>query len=157
MTRLFGIVFSFLLLANTAFASGSEKPYINTELQTERQYYTDIAIGGYDPVAYFTQSAAVLGMPEYSYDFEDAIWYFASAEHRDMFASDPERYAPQFGGYCAYAVSQGGTAPVNPDLFTIHNDRLYLNLSESVQRRWLRDIERFIRLGEANWPDVLQE
>lgn len=157
MTRFLAIFVGLFLMASTAFASGSEKPYINTELNTNLDHHEGIAIGGFDPVAYFMQNAAVLGSPEFSFFYEDADFFFVSAENRDLFATDPERYAPQFGGYCAYAVSQGGTAPVNPELFTIYNDKLYLNLSESTNNRFLRDIDRHIRQAERNWPDVLQQ
>ncbi len=156
MKKLFSFVAGLLLISNMAFASGSEKDFINREVNTNLDYFEDVAIGGYDTVEYFKSAGAVLGVPEFNHQWEDATWYFVSEENRDLFAANPDQYAPQFGGYCAYAVANGATAPINPELFTIHNDKLYLNLSESVQARWLRSIDRFIRQGEANWPDVLE-
>lgn len=155
MLKMFKFVFAALLVSQAAMASGTEKPYINTEVNTSRGSFTDVAIGGYDPVAYFTQSEAVLGNSQFNYDHEDAIWYFASAENRDLFAANPDRYTPQFGGYCAYAVAQGSTAAIDPDQFTIYNDKLYLNLNRQINQRWRANIDEYIRLGEANWPDVL--
>src|SRR5437016_4674828 len=85
-----------------------------------------IAIKGYDPVAYFTQSKPVKGSSAFTYQWMNATWWFASAEARDEFARIPEKYAPQYGGYCAYGVSQGHTAPIDPEAWTIVEGKLYL-------------------------------
>ena len=84
-----------------------------------------------------------------------ATWRFSSEENRAAFAANPEAYAPQYGGYCAYAVSQGYTASTTPEAWTIVEDKLYLNFSTSVRRRWERDIPGHIAAANANWPDVL--
>jgi YHS domain-containing protein len=114
-----------------------------------------VAVDGSDVVAYFTQDAPVKGSPGFAHDWNGARWYFASAAHRDAFAAGPAVYAPQYGGYCAYAVSEGYTAPTVPDAWKIVDGKLYLNFSRRIQRRWERDIPARIAAGNANWPGVL--
>ena len=114
-----------------------------------------IAIDGTDPTGYFTAGAPVAGDPAITLDWQGATWRFASAEARALFEGDPQRYAPQFGGYCAWAVAEGYTASTVPDAWTLHDGKLYLNFSRGVRRRWERDIPGNIARGEANWPGVL--
>ncbi len=114
-----------------------------------------LAIHGYDPVAYFTEGEPVLGSPDHSIIHNGATWQFSSAANLAAFEGDPERYGPRFGGYCAYAASQGYLAPTVPEAWTIHEDRLYLNFSIRVRRLWSRDIAGNIAKGEANWPGIL--
>lgn len=116
-----------------------------------------VAIRGADPVAYFTQGEAVIGSAEFEHEWNGATWQFASAEHRDLFASNPEEYAPQYGGYCAWAVSQGATASVEPEAWRIVDGKLYLNFDKRVQQRWEQDIEGNIALADENWPGVLTQ
>jgi YHS domain-containing protein len=111
-----------------------------------------IAVRGTDVVAYVTQGRPVAGRAEFSQDWRGATWRFASAAHRDMFAADPERYAPAYGGFCAFAVSEGYTAPIDPAAWRIVDGRLYLNYSRSVQSRWEGDIPGRVARGDANWP-----
>ncbi|MFN3955537.1 MAG: YHS domain-containing (seleno)protein [Pararhodobacter sp.] len=117
-------------------------------------YFTDngLALRGYDPVAYFQQARPVRGTPEHSLHWGGAEWRFASAENRAAFVAAPEAYAPQYGGYCAWAVSQGYTAPIDPNAWRIVDGRLYLNYSRSIHRRWERDIPGHIQRADANWP-----
>jgi len=112
------------------------------------------AIEGHDPVAYFTDGKPVKGKAEYSHDWMGATWRFVSAGHRDAFAADPERYAPQYGGFCAWAVSQGYTAEIDPAAWHIENGRLYLNYSKSVQARWAQDIPGNIAKADGHWPGL---
>ncbi len=114
-----------------------------------------IAIRGADPVAYFTQGSYVAGSADYTYEWGGAIWQFASAENRDLFASSPGQYAPQYGGFCAWAVSQGYTAPVDPTAWEIVDGKLYLNFDARIQRRWERDIPGNIARADQNWPAVV--
>jgi YHS domain-containing protein len=114
-----------------------------------------IAIKGYDPVAYFTVQRPVKGSEEYEYSWKGAVWLFASAEDRDLFRADPEKYAPKYGGYCAYAVSQGKLADIDPASWTVFQRRLYLNLNKDVQNLWARDMEEYIRRADENWPRML--
>lgn len=115
-----------------------------------------IAIDGTDAVAYFTEGKPVVGSPEFAYDWMGATWHFSTAENRDAFAADPEAYAPQYGGYCAYAVSEGYTASTVPEAWKIVDGKLYLNFSRRIQRRWERDIPGHIESANANWPSVLE-
>lgn len=114
-----------------------------------------VAINGFDPVAYFTQSAPVEGSSEYTVDYMGAEFRFATAENADLFKANPEAYAPQYGGYCAYAVSKGGTAKTDPDAWTVYDGKLYLNFNRTVRGIWGRDIPGNIAKADANWPDVL--
>ena len=116
--------------------------------------FTGTAIEGVDPVAYFTQGKPVEGKSALSHDWMDATWYFASAENRDRFAADPEKYAPQYGGYCAWAVAQGYTAKIDPEAWKIVDGKLYLNYSKDVQAQWARDVPGNISKGDANWPKL---
>lgn len=110
-----------------------------------------LAIRGTDPVAYFTEGRPVAGKPDFSYTWNDATWQFASAEHRDQFAENPEQYAPQYGGFCAFAVSQGKTATTDPEAWKIVDGKLYLNYSRERQIMWEKDIPGNIQKADANW------
>jgi YHS domain-containing protein len=111
-----------------------------------------VAIRGTDPVAYHTTGRPTPGRPEFTHAWRGATWRFASAANRDLFAADPERYAPAYGGFCAWAVAQGYTAPIDPAAWRIVDGRLYLNYDRSIQRRWERDIPGFIRSANGHWP-----
>ena len=115
------------------------------------------AIRGYDPVAYFTQKRPVEGREAFSREWRGAIWRFSSAENRRLFRADPQKYAPRYGGYCAYAVSRGYTASIDPDAWRIVDGKLYLNYSRSVQRLWEEDIPGNVRRADGNWPRLLKE
>lgn len=119
--------------------------------------YTElgIAVDGSDVVAYFTEGRPVAGKPDITLDWRGASWRFASAANRDTFIASPERYAPQYGGYCAYAMSEGYIAPTVPEAWRIVDGKLYLNFSVRVLRIWERDIPGRIARGNANWPGVL--
>jgi len=110
------------------------------------------ALKGYDAVAYFKEGKPVKGKDEFRHDWMGAKWYFASAANRDAFAQNPEKYAPQFGGYCAWAVSQGYTAAIDPTAWKIVEGKLYLNYSKEVQQKWESDIPGHIKKAQENWP-----
>jgi YHS domain-containing protein len=112
------------------------------------------AIDGYDPVAYFKQNKPVKGSTTYTATHQGSTFRFASAANRDAFVAEPEKFAPQYGGFCAYAVAGGYKAKIEPDAFTIVSGRLYLNYDQSIQRRWRRDIPGYIGKGDRNWPEV---
>lgn len=120
-----------------------------------RTLFGGLAIDGYDPVAYFVDGKPVEGRKEFSWSWNGATWRFASAEHRDLFVAAPEKYAPQYGGYCAWAVSQGYTAGIDPDAWTVRDGKLYLNYDLDVQKKWLADPDGLIAKGDANWPKLL--
>jgi YHS domain-containing protein len=113
-----------------------------------------LAIDGHDPVAYFTEQKPVKGSPEFRVEFEGSNFQFASAAHRDTFAANPEKFVPQYGGYCAYGMAKGYKAKIDPAAFTVVGDKLYLNYSETVRSQWLTDIPGYIRKADTNWPDV---
>lgn len=115
-----------------------------------------IAINGYDPVAYFTEGKAVAGDPAITSDWNGVLLQFASAANKATYDADPETYAPQYGGYCAFAVSKGATAPTDPEAWTIHDGKLYLNFSIGVRATWRKDIPGNVAKADANWPKVLE-
>ncbi len=140
------VVLSLLVAAASAHA----KDEINSSL------FGSIAIKGTDPVAYFENQGPVKGKKDYEYEWKGAKWRFSSAENRDLFIADPERYAPQYGGYCAYAVSQGYTAGIDPEAWSIVDGKLYLNYSLDVQKDWEAMRDAYIEAANKNWPGVLK-
>ncbi|PWJ16237.1 YHS domain-containing (seleno)protein [Jannaschia seohaensis] len=114
-----------------------------------------VAIDGTDPVAYFTEGRPVAGDAAITHDWNGATWRFSTEANRADFAADPEAYAPQYGGYCAWAVAEGYTASTVPEAWEIVDGKLYLNYSRRIQRRWERDIPGNISRADANWPGVL--
>lgn len=126
-------------------------------LEAVNQSFLGIAIKGVDPVAYFLEGKAIEGERRYSYHWNQAEWRFSSAENLQRFKQDPEQYAPQFGGYCAWAVSQGYSAGIDPEAWSIVNDKLYLNYSKSVQKTWSLNMQHNIETAEQNWPRLLAD
>jgi YHS domain-containing protein len=114
-----------------------------------------VAVQGYDVVAYFTGNAAVKGSAQLAHAWNGVEWRFASPEHRDAFVKDPARYAPAFGGYCAYGVSRGYAVDIDPEAFAVVDGTLYLNYSRSVQRTWNEDRSGYIAKARQRWPEIL--
>lgn len=114
-----------------------------------------VAIRGADPVAYFNAGGYVAGSPSYTHEWGGATWQFANVQNRDLFASNPTQYAPQYGGFCAWAVSRGYTAAVDPTAWKIVDGKLYLNFDARIQGRWEQDIPGNIAKANQNWPGVL--
>lgn len=125
--------------------------------EINQSFIGSVAIEGTDPVAYFLEKKAVEGSSDFTHQWKGAKWRFKNAANRDAFAADPEKYAPQFGGYCSWAVSQGYTASIDPEAWTIFKGKLYLNYSKSVRNQWSQDIPGNIAKGEKNWPKVLDK
>jgi YHS domain-containing protein len=140
------IAFSSLFIAAPAYAD---------EAPVYTSFLSRVAVSGYDPVAYFTDGRPVRGSQQFSTTYQGYEYRFASAAHRDAFRAAPARYLPQYGGYCAWAVSQGYTASADPTNWRIVDGRLYLNYNDEIQRRWEQDIPGHIRNANANWPNVL--
>lgn len=115
------------------------------------------AIKGYDPVAYFASGQPQKGSKAFAHAWNGATWLFASEAHRAAFAAEPGKYAPQFGGYCAWAVSQGYTADIDPEAWRIVDGKLYLNYSPNIQKQWEEDVAGNIAKGEKNWPEMLKK
>ncbi|MEC7309061.1 YHS domain-containing (seleno)protein [Vibrio gigantis] len=114
----------------------------------------DLAIKGYDPVAYFANEGPVKGTSEFTATYKNAIYNFANSENRDEFRANPEAYAPQYGGYCAFGVAMGKKFETDPQAWKIEDGKLYLNLDKSVQKRWLENTQEFIQDADSNWTTI---
>lgn len=126
---------------------------------TDTIFYQEkgIAIKGTDAVAYFTEGKPVKGDKNFSYQWGNATWWFKNAENKNLFAQNPEKYAPQYGGFCAWAVSQNYTAPIDPQAWTIVDGKLYLNYNKRIRSRWEKDIQGNITKGDRNWIGILAD
>lgn len=116
-----------------------------------------VAIRGYDPVAYFTEGAPVKGDPQFRHEWNGVAWLFSSRDNLERFQADPERFAPQFGGFCAFGMSRGYKVGTDPAAFTVHEGKLYLNYSLPVQATWLKDTGAYIDKAEVNWTTLEHE
>jgi YHS domain-containing protein len=116
--------------------------------------HSGVAIKGYDPVAFFKQNKPVRGNDDLRFDYKGSTFVFASAENRAAFAADPVKYAPQYGGYCAFGTARGYKADIDPSTFTVVDGRLYLNYNTQVQKEWAGDRARFIGQANERWPTV---
>jgi YHS domain-containing protein len=135
------------LIGHGAVAAAEER--INTG------YFGNVAIQGYDPVAYFTMDKAVQGSEELAYDWLGTSWHFANAEHRQRFAAEPIKYAPQYGGYCAIGVAFGElVANIDPEAWFIADGKLYLQYSKAVDADFRADRTALLSDAEANWDEV---
>ena len=150
-----------LLLAGAAAlffsTSAMAEPPVNTLKNSFFGGRTDTAINGYDTVAYFTVGKPVKGLDNLAYEWMGAKWKFSSQANLDLFKANPEKYAPQYGGYCAYGVTQDGLVKVEPHLFTVRDGKLYLNYDDGIQAKWLKDSEAFIRQADAKFPALLKK
>ncbi|MFN3999987.1 YHS domain-containing (seleno)protein [Algoriphagus sp.] len=115
------------------------------------------AIGGYDPVAYFTEKKPVKGKEEFKSIYQDANWYFSSAANKELFDENPQSYAPQYGGYCAFGVAGGYKAKISPDAWTVVDNKLYLNYNQNVQKNWIKDQSEMIKKADSNWITVKEK
>lgn len=115
------------------------------------------AISGYDPVAYFTEGKPVAGSADITAAYKGATFRFASTANRDAFVAEPARYAPRYGGFCAFAAAHGAKAKSEPDAFSIVDGKLYLNFDKGVHDRWLQDVPGNIARGDENWPTIKDE
>jgi hypothetical protein len=139
------IVGVFLLLTAAAHAD----PSIRINKDADR-----VAIGGYDSVAYFTEGRPVEGIPELVYEWQDALWRFSRPEHLAIFAENPERYAPRYGGFCTGGMALGVRWVVDPEAWAIVDDRLYLNFLKSDRDDFVADPEPYLQKADANWETL---
>ena len=139
------------LLLSAPLAAHAKSPEIFTGL------VAGTAVGGYDPVAYFTDGKPVAGRADITHQWKGATWRFSSEKNRETFKANPEKYAPQYGGYCAWAVSQGYTAKGDPNYWKIVDGKLYLNYDAGVQKNWEKNIPGHIASANKNWPKVLEK
>jgi len=126
-------------------------------METKQQKITKktfggLALRGYDPVAYFTEGRPVKGHKEFTYEYAGAHWRFASAGNRDLFAADPEKYAPQYGGFCAWGISQAKFFDGDPQIWKVVGGKLYVNYNKEIEKTWEQDIPGFIGKADNNWP-----
>jgi len=119
---------------------------------TEVNIVDGFAVHGYDVVAYFKQGRPVPGVNGFTADYDGATYRFASAANRDAFAADPDRYAPQYGGYCAFGTAMGRKFDGDPTAWAIVDGKLYLNLNKDVQAKWKQNVPGYLRGAENNWP-----
>lgn len=115
------------------------------------------AIRGYDPVAFFKESKPVRGVDSLSYVYKEVQWLFSSAENLAAFKADPDKYTPQYGGYCAYGTADGHKAPTQPETWTIVNDKLYFNYNLKVKQSWDKNRAALIEKADEQWPAVKQQ
>ena len=143
--KLFFFFVGTMLLMNSAMAGS---PVVNPE--------GDAAVQGYDVMAYWNKGEPEKGNPEISFEYDGASWHFVSVENRDKFAAEPEKYAPQYGGYCAYAAAKGSVVSIDVNAWSIHDDKLYLNYNRAVSAIWSLDKAGYIVKADANWPKILE-
>lgn len=140
------LLISVALLLSISFSSIAQQPELFS--------VSGKAIKGYDPVAYFTKGKAVQGDPKIVYTWRGSNWYFSSAEHLKAFQENPEKYSPQYGGYCAYGMADGHKAPTDNEAWTILNGKLYLNYNLDVQKMWKEKQAEYIITADKNWPEL---
>ena len=139
------IIVSTLVLIMVVAAWSQQSPVFVTD---------DGALRGYDVVAFFQEQKPVLGSKTITHAWNGAVWHFVSEENKNTFAADPEKYAPQYGGYCAYGMSNGYKAPTQIDTWTIVDGKLYFNYNKQVQKDWNSKQAELIQKANQNWPTV---
>jgi len=143
-----GLIIAFLLICTQAHAA---KDPIYTSLLNNK------AVGGYDAVSYFQDDGIpTKGKKQFKLEYKGADWFFTSQQNLDLFKQEPEKYAPQFGGYCAYALASNETVKGDPLEYHIHNEKLYLNINAKYKKIWIDDKLNYIDKGDANWPSALE-
>lgn len=128
--------------------------FVTTSLSAQTHVKEGIALQGYDPVAYFIDGKAINGTDSIRATYGTATYCFASDAHKEIFLKNPAQYEPQFGGFCAYGMSKGYKAPVDPKAFTIVHDKLYLNYSLEVRDEWQKEREIRIQRAEQHWEKL---
>jgi len=143
------LVTSFLIFSGGCSLFGAG----NLDASTTAVYKNSegLALEGFDPVAYFKENLPRMGNPEFTADYDGAKWQFVSAENREEFKKEPAKYAPQYGGYCAWAVGHNYTAKGDPNAWKIVDDKLYLNYNQDVREKWQQEIPKYVSEGDKNW------
>lgn len=140
------IKYLILLTVSLLFMKGFAKDPVYTPL------FNNNSASGYDVVAYFKEDKAVKGKKDFKTEYRGANWLFSTKENLDLFKKEPEKYAPQYGGYCAYALAvSGDLVSSDPKAWTIYNSKLYMNYSISVRDKWRGDKDNFIKKADSNW------
>lgn len=141
-------LFFFVLIAAPSISQAKDEIYTS--------FFSDKAVSGYDVVAYFTEGKPVQGKSQLSTNYKGATWQFSSQQNLELFIANPEKYEPQYGGYCAYAVAKGDTASADPKQWSIIDGKLYLNYNEEINTTWKKDTKGYIESADRNWPNVLE-
>jgi YHS domain-containing protein len=155
--RLFKYVFAGMILLLLMLIVTTVKAQHNVELIFNNTNEKGVILDGYDPVAFFTDNKPVKGDAQFQFTYDKAIYYFASQEHLDLFKADPEKYKPQFGGWCAYAVSLGRVAPIDVNTFSIVNNRLVIQHNQRAVNGWNKDVQGNLALADKYWPKVSEK
>jgi hypothetical protein len=120
----------------------------------EKSLADNAAIKGYDTVAYFKANKALKGSESFTFQWHNMTWYFLTEENRDLFATSPEKYAPQYDGWCAWALTEARKAITDPEVWKIVDGKLYLNCSKSAYEKWSKDIPGNIKKADENWLKI---
>jgi len=144
------LIASFLLLASPVLAAGVDT---NTS-RGVTALGAELAVRGYDVVAYFTGKKAIKGSSAHAVVHQGATYYFKSAENKKLFEQSPEKYLPQFGGFCAFGVAEGAKFDGDPEAWSVQDGKLYLNLDPEVQKLWLKDTKGLIDIANHNWTKI---
>jgi YHS domain-containing protein len=139
-----------LTLSWATFALAAEKQLINVDKDL-------VAVKGYDVVAYFTDSQPIKGVPQIQSIYKGARYYFANKEHKARFDAEPQKYVPQFGGFCAYGVSKGYAVKIEPDAWAIVDGRLLLQYDKGAAKEFNKDVQGNLKKADANWPGVVEK
>src|SRR5215472_8648480 len=148
INRYIAVALAFLL--GMTLASAQEKTLLNAEPD-------GVVLHGYDPVAYFASNAAAKGNPKYKAAYKGATYYFVSDNHRKLFKKDPAKYAPQYGGYCAMAVSMGQLEDADPKLFIVHRDKLLVQRNEKAHQMFMSNPDMFHEKADQQWPQLVEQ
>lgn len=133
------------VLLSSQFAMADPAVYLNN---------SGVALSGNEPIEYFTAKAPVKGLATLSIQYHNATYWFASQENRTSFLAEPHRYAPQYGGYCAYAAALGKKAPGDPTQWSVVEGKLYINYDARIQKLWLSDAPGYIKSADSKWGDL---
>ena len=147
-----GITFFLLLFVIVKSQAQSKEKKIFNNVNAD-----GVILDGYDPVAFFTDNKPAKGIPQFQFKYDGAVYHFASQEHADAFKADPEKYKPQFGGWCAYAVSLGRVAPIDVNTFSIVNGRLVIQHNQRAVNGWNKDVQGNLALADKYWPKVSEK
>lgn len=145
--RLIQPVYLLLLVLITAAGQAADPIYQNG----------GVAVGGFDVVSYHRMQNPVAGSPDLTHEWQGVTWRFVDETNRRLFQADPEKFAPRYGGYCAYALSRGALAPTDPEAWTIYHGKLYLNFSKAVREKWLADVASHVVSADNHWPEILDK
>lgn len=147
MKKIIQSIAAFALLATSAFAG----ELVNVSGASK------VAVSGYDPVAFFTEAKAVNGSPFNTAEYRGATYFFATEEHKKLFVENPAKFAPQYGGYCAYGVSLGKLFPVDISTWQVRDGKLYLNLNADILQRFNADLSGNVAKAEQHWPELVKK